>query len=330
MGAHTLGHTNEQISGFRHYPWTMRFGKKILNNDYYKLIADKTVWRRLEKGGRFGVERETDGCESEDSTFLGDEHGRPWEFDWVVRSQWQNNDGGPWGWSPFARQCDPDICNTIQTLDPKSCCHYFKSNGKCDSGAVGSVRCEFDFCNKQKDKFNCTMPKFLAGAMMNVDMGLYLDFQIEEGEASGFGHGRPKGCEGLNRKSWLENWKKRPGADLPKDVSFDVNTYLQYSTKGTSGHKDIAHNKQSDMLQGKRFSGCGLNEDLTEGGDKMHEVIEQYAADNQLFVKEFSAVFHKMLENGYQEGNAKQNDPLKQHDWEWAPVRCKRKWCYFV
>ena len=101
-----------------------------------------------------------------------------------------------------------------------------------------------------------------------------------------------------------------------------------------------------------RFSGCGLNEDLTEGGDKMHEVIEQYAADNQLFINEFSAVFHKMLENGYQvgsanilnsltkmnilisnfqqEGNVKQNDPLKEHDWEWAPVRCKRKWCYFV
>ena len=57
-----------------------------------------------------------------------------------------------------------------------------------------------------------------------------------------------------NRKSWLENWKKRPGADLPNDVSFDVNTYLQYSTKGTSGHKDIAHNKQSDMLPGKRFA----------------------------------------------------------------------------
>ena len=124
----------------------MRFGKKILNNDYYKLIADKTgkidirqkglpikvfprdylqkrynveycngqfdpllfspyflimaslVWRRLEKGGRFGVERETADCESEDSTFMGDEHGRPWDFDWVVRSQWQNNDGGPWGW----------------------------------------------------------------------------------------------------------------------------------------------------------------------------------------------------------------------------------------
>ena len=53
-----------------------------------------------------------------------------------------------------------------------------------------------------------------------------------------------------------------------------------------------------------RFSGCGLNEDLTEGGGKMHEVIEQYAADNQLFINEFSAVFHKMLENGYQVGSS--------------------------
>ena len=65
---------------------------------YFLIMATSLVWRRLEKGGRFGVERETADCESEDSTFMGDEHGRPWDFDWVVRSQWQNNDGGPWGW----------------------------------------------------------------------------------------------------------------------------------------------------------------------------------------------------------------------------------------
>ena len=33
MGAHTLGHSNERISGFRHYPWTSDYGNVMLNND---------------------------------------------------------------------------------------------------------------------------------------------------------------------------------------------------------------------------------------------------------------------------------------------------------
>ena len=39
MGAHAIGHTNEQVSGFRHYPWTPGFRNQLLNNEYYKIIA---------------------------------------------------------------------------------------------------------------------------------------------------------------------------------------------------------------------------------------------------------------------------------------------------
>lgn len=72
------------------------------------------------------------------------------------------------------------------------------------------------------------MQSFLAASMMNVDMGLYLNFTVDEGDESGMGHGRPQGCEGLNRQSWLDNLKKRPGDDLK---TFDVETYLQYGSK---------------------------------------------------------------------------------------------------
>ena len=44
LGAHTLGHAHEQISGFRHYPWTTGF-TKVLNNNYYKQMANPGMYR---------------------------------------------------------------------------------------------------------------------------------------------------------------------------------------------------------------------------------------------------------------------------------------------
>ena len=95
MGAHTLGHPNEQISAFRHYPWTFGFGKRILNNDYYKMLTKKETWRRKRQqtDSKWGNK-----CQSQVSSFYGDEYGRPVRVYWVARSQWQNNDGGPWNW----------------------------------------------------------------------------------------------------------------------------------------------------------------------------------------------------------------------------------------
>ena len=53
-------------------------------------------------------------CDMELSSFIGDEYGNPMHVDWVVRSQWQNMDGGPWNWNPFLRKCDKRICNQIK------------------------------------------------------------------------------------------------------------------------------------------------------------------------------------------------------------------------
>ena len=39
------------------------------------------------------------------------------------------------------------------------------------------------------------------------------------------------------------------------------------------------------MVAGERFSGCGMNKDSTESGEKMHEIVEGYAADNNNFIQ---------------------------------------------
>ena len=93
MGAHTLGHANERISGFRHYPWTS--SKSMLNNDYYKLLSRPNGWRRKRHQSK---SKWDNVCQSDRSTFIGDEYGNSMKMDWVTRSQWLRNDGGPWNW----------------------------------------------------------------------------------------------------------------------------------------------------------------------------------------------------------------------------------------
>jgi hypothetical protein len=109
MGAHTLGHANEQISGFRHYPWANEFlGEELLNNQYYKVMVNTEMFR-----ARGRCAKKKGFCNLESSTFIGDEYGNPMHVEWVVRSQWQNTDGGPWERVPFLRKCDERICETI-------------------------------------------------------------------------------------------------------------------------------------------------------------------------------------------------------------------------
>ena len=90
MGAHTLGHANERISGFRHYAWTSGYSKLMLNNDYYKILTRPNGWRRKKQQSLFKWDNE---CQSGISTFIGDEYGKAMKMDWVTRSQWLRNDG---------------------------------------------------------------------------------------------------------------------------------------------------------------------------------------------------------------------------------------------
>ena len=84
--------------------------ESTLNNEYYKGVADKGIYRR-----KFGKSKDyKQACDMEISSYIGDEYGKPMHVDWVVRSQWQNMDGGPWNWNPFLRRCDKRICNQIE------------------------------------------------------------------------------------------------------------------------------------------------------------------------------------------------------------------------
>jgi len=322
MGAHTLGHANEQISGFHHYPWAFNFGRKTINNDYYKILVNPDGWRRKNQQSKLKWDNK---CKNQKSTFVGDEQGKPLKVYWVTRSQWQNNDGGPWNWNSFGKKCDPRVCKLIGgNLTPTSCCHYFDKRGRC---TTDKSKCKKHFCNLKTDKFNCTIPSFMGSSMMNIDMGLYVQFDIAQGDKNGIGHGRPAGCEGLNSQHWLTNKQYRQGQVYTdgKLPTFTEAGYLDYSSKNIQ--HGVASAKCSDVVSGKRFSGCDLNTAKTENGQMMHEIVEEYASDNSLFIKDFSAVLQKMISNGYQRKNPKGNKSLKKSNWKWANMRCSVKFC---
>ena len=78
---------------------------------------------------------------------------------------------------------------------------------------------------------------------------------MNQGDENGKGYGRPRGCSGTERQSWLDNLKLRPGTEFEKqqlDIDFSEETYLKYSSKGMDG-RYIAHNRYSDMVPGKKF-----------------------------------------------------------------------------
>ena len=174
------------------------------------------------------------------------------------------------------------------------------------------------------------MPFFGARSYMNIDMGLYVKFNVTPGDEEGFGQGRPTGCRGLNRNDWLENLGFRSGkVDNTPISSYDPSNYLEF-TSYPAVDNELAHTRYSDVVVRRndsvieRFSGCHLNDDVVENGEKMNEIFETFANDNQLWVNEFVAVFQKMLENGYQAGSeqGKRNGELKVSEIPWKEIIC--------
>ena len=89
-----FGHANDQISGFRNYPWTHGGFEQVLNNNYYKHMSQPGMYRVLKRR----LVGKMQYCKLNVSTFIGDEYGNAITTSWLVRSQFQHNDGGAWNW----------------------------------------------------------------------------------------------------------------------------------------------------------------------------------------------------------------------------------------
>ena len=91
-------------------------------------------------------------------------------------------------------------------------------------------------------------------------------------------------------------------------LNVDMGLFLKFNTDSTSGRPTGCSGlNNAKWLQNKRrvsdLHGCPLNDAMDADGSKMHEIVEEFANDNQLWVNEFTAVFQKMQENGYDSGD---------------------------
>lgn len=109
--------------------------------------------------------------------------------------------------------------------------------------------------------------------MLNSDIGLYLDFNVDA-------NGIPYGCQGF------ENFNPA-GWDLqvPGGIRLWENTWT--------------------YINGQRGEPrCPLNAlSVPAGSTPLHQVVEEYADDNNAFFRDFVPTLEKMLSNGYSNGD---------------------------
>ena len=115
---------------------------------------------------------------------------------------------------------------------------------------------------------------------LNSEMGLYFDFNVTDG-------GIPYGCPGFdyfNNDIWsqqkhgcLNCWTRYPKTDNPR-----------FTAKDDWYTDDV---------------NCQLNKmQVPSGSTPMHEIYEEYAADQQKWIEDYVPTFEKMISNGYGAG----------------------------
>eukprot|EP00929_Paragymnodinium_shiwhaense_P093294 TRINITY_DN5343_c0_g1_i3.p1 TRINITY_DN5343_c0_g1~~TRINITY_DN5343_c0_g1_i3.p1 ORF type:complete len:495 (+),score=86.48 TRINITY_DN5343_c0_g1_i3:498-1982(+) len=203
MGAHTIGTYHRDFTGFK-YVWTPR-SERSFNNEYYREMVNESLWQ----------------FDSDDCTKYGDAWGEKAKGRWVTKVHNFQENHGPVQWihhKHMAPSCGNRNPKDKQNKDEEDCC----TNGV-PQGAMarpdhnrpqGSDLNAYDVAWGDK-RNGCERFKFLWArdhAMLNTDMGLYLDFQVDE-------NGYPTGCKGFEpnrfsmervreRNGWGEGWQE--------------------------------------------------------------------------------------------------------------------------
>ena len=237
MGAHTLGRMYPNHSMMK-YVWTARNGH-LFNNAYYKNFVHKKDW--------FIESRDDDTC-----SLLGDADGTLPDVKWVPTLQGHTKSGGPMHWIRNHYACPycghrptKGFVHEFLAMEYDKCCGEKIENKKKMCKPNNKPR---NFKNDH-DADNCERFRFAFGEdemAMNCEMGLYLQFDVE--------NGIPKNCPGLenfNMENWVNDRNKfaynqscplnmhQEDGDLPvssiiAEYASDQVTSLSHSNKSTN------------------------------------------------------------------------------------------------
>ena len=132
-----------------------------------------------------------------------------------------------------------------------------------------------------QENAGCERFRLISGideSALSCEMGLYFKFNVTE-------DGVPYGCPGFDmfkpeywaspNGKFYERWSR-----VPKSDDIDTSNY---------NWKDY---KTSDPL-------CELNDFRDDGDKPLHKIFEDYANDQNRWVKDFMPTLEKMLANGY-------------------------------
>jgi len=216
--------------------------------------------------------------------------------DWVAHTRMTSENGGPVFWIHRNHVCP--ACSLEEGLKGMSlelwhwemdCCHNKPEGAYC--------RPDRESADMEDDNINagCERMRFIAGAdeiALNAEMGLYKQFEVDD-------YGVIYGCPGLeifNRTmrgtKGRTTWSELPGGYGPQEPECE-----------------------KQMIEHPAGS-----------GEPLYTLFEEYASNQQNFVRDFVIAMEKMLANGYSEG-------LTQAPDHWTDVSCplpSGKWTPFI
>jgi len=264
IGAHSFGTFNAEISQFR-YDWT-RTQAALLNNQLFRNVAMRPQY--------FGQ------CSDKWQTgwhLVGDHLGQPAETRWKVVATKCSEGMGPFQWfhqyyrCPASNSCSGLTPNqTVTSRSPTASYPAVPAPPGQERAEPGTApECCEDLPAGQFCQPSCVRNIQNDETALAVDMGYYLDFQVDPET------GRPGGCDCFTKAGQSPHWRNSRIVDCPK-------------------------------------------QNYAPEGEPLHQIVEEYADNQDLWIKDFLAALDKMSMNG--------NDPstLTEGPTGWFGAKCQK------
>eukprot|EP00927_Polykrikos_kofoidii_P006881 TRINITY_DN127_c0_g1_i1.p1 TRINITY_DN127_c0_g1~~TRINITY_DN127_c0_g1_i1.p1 ORF type:complete len:558 (-),score=91.90 TRINITY_DN127_c0_g1_i1:217-1890(-) len=258
MGAHTIGTYHTEMTGFK-YVWTPR-SEMSFNNEYYRNMVLQPVHFY-----------DNDQCVGSRAAW-----GELPQSRWAVKANLFTRSGGPIQWIRMSHM-GPDCVSKKPAGSKywpesyKECCTKDVPPGAWSRPDNGRPRGSDSVASDDDEHGGCEKWLFLFGrdhAMLNTDMGLYLDFDVEE-------HGYPRNCPGLE--------------------TFTESNVARKNRTGPEIGPAAWHRWAWQECPKQRFA-----EPPT--GKPLYEYVELFAANQTAWLDTFVPAMEKYLENGYAPG----------------------------
>jgi len=216
---------------------------------------------------------------------IGNAFGEKPQAQWLAHTRMTSVNGGPVFWIHRNHVCPPcplekDLEDILPlTEQQKDCCHNKPEGAFC--------RPDRESPDMEDDNLNggCEQMRFIVGGdeiAINAEMGLYKQFEVDD-------DGVIYGCRGLE--------------------------IFNTTMRGTEGHRAVWSIPPGEWGPYEPECEKQMIEHPAGSGEPLYTLFEEYASNQQNFVRDFVIAMEKMSANGYSEG-------LTQAPDHWTDVNC--------